>query len=249
MKKIIFISLLTCTSYVSMAQFPDVEERKKMRIKKISTVNTNVAKTFLVDKNGEITQELTEGIPIFIKEFFYNSNQKPDSIISEWGRSDRQYDQYFSYFSDGSNLSLMVFTDRTDSIFTSGDNKKIREHSTDGSKVKYDYNTKHQLIKKIYIDKDKKMETEIFLYDLQGRIIKTVFTSVSGTVFTEVYTYNPKGKWLTKKSTSIGGYPEKSNSKYEYNPNGLLVKEMILMGKLDDSESWKDFESITYEFY
>lgn len=243
MKKIIFISLLTCISYVSMAQFPDVEERKKMRIKKISSINAIGAKTLLVDKNGEITQELHEGGSFFIKEFFYSSNQKPDSIISASRMSYLQYRQYFSYFPDGSSLSLVVFTDRTDSIFTSSDNKKTQEHSTDGSKVKYDYNTKLQLIKKTTTDADKKMETETFLYDLQGRVIKTILTSAPGTVLTTVYTYNPKGKWLTKKSTGIGGYTVKSNSKYEYNPKGLLVKEITLMGTFNNPES------IAYEFY
>ena len=203
-----------------------------------------VSKESVFDKNGQETANLTEGSVNSTKEIFYNRNQQPDSIISESSMPFSRYRQYYKYDTDGSYMLLTIYKDYTDTLFIDKDQSKIRQQSSDGSTITYEYNSRKQLVKQIDTDETGKKSIKVFTYDAQGRVLKESLTADPGTILTTDYVYNAKGKILSKKFTGTGGYAiHNGASTYLYNSIGLLIKESAVKGTFKYSEAY------VYEFY
>lgn len=239
MKSILLLCLIIVASLSVFAQLPATDEIKKMNIQSIKSNSEMVAKESLFDKNGWQTADLTEGAVNWQKTIFYNNNQKPDSIMSESSMSWSRFSQYYKYAADGSSVLQTHFKDYTDTLILDKNNRKVRQHSSDGSNIKYEYNTKMQLVKATYTDNTGGKLVEVFVYDSQGWLIKSTHTKDTSSAITTTYIYNAKGKILSEKSSGTGDYVSSgSSSTYLYNANNLLIKKSTVMGTLKYSENY-----------
>ena len=240
MKIFFWISFFIVAAITSPAQIPGAPEIKSNNIKKITINDAIGEKQLLFDKNGEMIRELHEGNFFAEREIFYNNNQKPDSIINKSQLSFLNHKKYFFYSADSSCILLTVYKESTDTLYLGKDNKKLRQQSSDGSKINYDYNAKKQLIKTTTVVNDGKIETEQCAYDLNGNVVKKVFNSGKANSITTVFTYNAKKMLLTSKATGTGGFLlSTNNTRFEYNLQGLLAKEISVSGTFKNTATYK----------
>lgn len=209
MKATILLLLVFSFFNQATAQFPDAATIKKHKITIIAASGEGGTEYHLFDENGYLVkqdyEDKTFANPNKANQIYYNSYNKPDSIISKGEY--RNEKQYFFYDADGKYKVVYMNSEYAngdaDTSWYTKDNKIIRSKDAYGRTVKYDYNAKGQLIK----------STE------SG-------TEEEGKTITN-YTYNALGKLIieTRKDNEGG-----SSTKYEYNKQGLLVKEIRSSG-------------------
>jgi hypothetical protein len=189
-------------SGISYCQYPDAATIKKNKIKIIEVSSYVGTDHRLYDENGYAIKGAYDDIdfksPNWTNTIFYNKKGLPDSIIGKY-RND-----HYKYFDDGSFIIISIDKNESDTAFYAKDKKIKEERGSDGSKTKYEYNTK-------------------------GQLIKSTNTHPEGKSVT-TYLYNALGLMQSEKTTGDCKNGICISVLYTYDKNGLLIKEVVDRG-------------------
>ncbi len=234
MKKIaLIIIILLQTNFVSSQEISK-SERIEFKIKKIESFNGegNLERTNLFNENGELIKVFDREGKIqkeliyndkkqLLKEIKYNFNGKILNSIKHIYNPKNQLVKKELTDSGGKTNAFWMFE-------YNGKNELIREtkksETATNSTTEYKYkNSKlvETFVKNKTIGKESKTT---FKYEENGRLTqKKTKYYFSNTTMTWKYSYNEKGKLTKLVDKSNNGM--KSTTNYEYDKNGLLIKE------------------------
>ncbi len=212
-KNLIGILFLLFIPGISYCQYPDAATIKKNKIKIIEVSGRSGTDYRLYDENGYAIKGAYDDIdfksPNWTNTNFYNKKGLPDSIIGTYTND------HYKYFDDGSFIIISIDKNESDTALYAKDKKIKEERGSDGSKTKYEYNTKGQLIKSTNTHPEGKSVTT-YLYNATGLLQSEKTTGVCSTGYciSALYTYDKKGL-LIKEVKDYGG-GSKYPTEYSY---------------------------------
>lgn len=212
MKKLFILLSFLLFSITSFCQYPDAATIKKNKIKIIGLSGMSGTTYRLYDENGMgvkgsyMDEEFKK--PEWERKIFYNEKGLPDSIHSIGYSKSKTY---YKYSTDGSFIVIEIERMSSDTSYYTKDNKIKERRNSNGSKTKYEYNAKRQLIKKTETQGDAKSVTT-FIYNAAGLVQLEKTTGADNRTYE--YTYDKKG--LLIKEISDYGSGSKMTTTYFY---------------------------------
>mgnify|MGYP003624897056 CR=1 FL=1 len=234
MKKIVLIIIILLqTNFVSSQEISKTE-RIEFEITKIESYDgeNNLERINLFNKNGDLIKIIDGEKEVqkefiynnkkqLLKEIRYNSNGKIHNTIKHFYNPKNQLIKKELTDSDGKTNDFWTFEyNEKNELFK--ETKKSETGTNSITEFKYN-NSKlvETFVKNKTIGKESKTT---FKYAKNGLLSqKKAKYYFSNTTMTWKYTYNKKGKLAKLVDKSSNGM--KSTTKYEYDKNGLLIKE------------------------
>lgn len=199
-------------SLVTYCQYPNAATIKKNKIRIIGLDGLSGTVYRLYDEHGMgvkgsyMDEEFKK--TEWENKIFYNEKSLPDSIHSTGYSKSKTY---YKYAPDGSYTTIEIERTSSDTSFYEKDHKIKERRGKSGSKTKYEYNTKRQLIKKTETNGGGKSITS-YVYNAAG-LLQSEKTTGANTG-SAVYTYDKKG--LLIKEVNDYGTGSKMTTSYFY---------------------------------